>query len=52
MLSRKITPIKVISLAGWKDIKTIQYCIRKAGVDISGISDILSFMSQVKELII
>ncbi|MDO9183967.1 MAG: site-specific integrase [Bacteriovorax sp.] len=42
MLSKGIPPIKVMSMAGWKDLKTMQYYIRKAGVDISGISDNLS----------
>lgn len=42
MLSKGIAPIKVMSMGGWKDLKTMQFYIRKAGVDISGISDILS----------
>lgn len=39
MLSRGIEPIKVMSMGGWRDLKTMQRYIRKAGVDISGISD-------------
>jgi hypothetical protein len=39
MLSKGIAPIKVMSMGGWKDLKTMQFYIRKAGVDISGISD-------------
>lgn len=42
MLSNGIEPIKVISMGGWKDLKTMQFYIRKAGVDIKGISDKLS----------
>jgi integrase len=42
MLSMGIAPIKVMSMGGWKDLKTLQYYIRKAGVDLSGISDKLS----------
>jgi len=42
MLSRGIEPIKVMSMGGWRDLKTMQRYIRKAGVDISGISDGLS----------
>jgi integrase len=36
MLSRGIEPIKVMIMGGWKDLKTMQYYIRKAGVDIRG----------------
>jgi hypothetical protein len=42
MLSNHVAPIKVMSMGGRKDLKTMQYYIRKAGVDISGISDGLS----------
>jgi len=42
MLSMGIAPIKVMSLGGWRDLKTLQFYIRKAGVDLSGISDKLS----------
>lgn len=42
MLSNGIEPIKVMSMGGWKDLKTMQFYIRKAGVDIKGISDKLS----------
>lgn len=38
MLSKGIAPIKVMSMDGWKDLKTMQYYIRKTGVDMSGIS--------------
>ena len=42
MLSMGIAPIKVMSMGGWKDLKTMQVYIRKAGVDTTGISDNLS----------
>jgi integrase len=42
MLSMEIAPIKVMSMGGWNDLKTMQYYIRKAGVDTTGISDGLS----------
>lgn len=42
MLSMGIAPIKVMSMAGWKDLKTMQFYIRKSGVDTTGISDSLS----------
>lgn len=45
MLSLGVPPIKVQKMAGWKDLKTMQFYIRKAGVDITGISDALSLHS-------
>ena len=47
MLTRGIPPIKVMSMGGWKDLKTMQFYIRKAGVDISGISDGLSLHNPI-----
>lgn len=41
MLSKGIEPIKVMVMGGWKDLKTMQFYIRKAGVSISGISNVL-----------
>jgi len=45
MLSKGVAPIKVMAMGGWKDLKTMQYYIRKAGVDISGIADCLDLHS-------
>lgn len=42
MLSKGIPPIKVMFMGGWKDLKTMQFYVRKAGVNITGISDVLS----------
>lgn len=39
MLSRGIEPIKVMIMGGWKEMKTMQIYMRKAGVDIRGITD-------------
>jgi integrase len=39
MLSRGVEPIKVMSMGGWKNLKTMQIYIRKAGVNIKGITD-------------
>jgi len=47
MLSMGIAPIKVMAMGGWKDLKTMQFYIRKAGVDISGISDGLKFHNPI-----
>lgn len=43
MLSNGIPPIKVMMMGGWKDLKTMQYYVRKAGVSIKGITNDLSF---------
>lgn len=44
MLSKGIEPIKVMSMGGWKDLKTMQIYIRKSGIHIQGITDNLSFL--------
>lgn len=49
MLSKGIAPIKVMAMAGWKDLKTMQYYIRKTGVDKSVISDNLSLHNPSSE---
>lgn len=45
MLSKGIEPIKVMTMGGWKDLKTMQIYIRKAGVGIKGITDCLNLHS-------
>lgn len=42
MLGRGIEPVKVMSMGGWKDLKTMMIYIRKAGINIRGITDTLS----------
>ena len=39
MLSKGVAPVKVMSMGGWKDMKTMMIYIRKAGIDIQGITD-------------
>lgn len=39
LLSMGVEPIKVMKMGGWKDLKTMQIYIRKAGVDIKGITN-------------
>lgn len=39
MLSRGIEPIKVMYMGGWKDMKTMMIYMRKAGIEIRGITD-------------
>lgn len=44
MLSKGIEPIKIMSMGGWKDLKTMQIYIRKSGINIQGITDLLKFL--------
>ncbi len=43
MLSKGIEPIKIMSMGGWKDLKTMQIYVRKSGIHIQGITDSLNF---------
>lgn len=45
MLSKGIEPIKVMSMGGWKDLKTMQIYIRKSGINIQGITNQLNFLN-------
>lgn len=47
MLGKGVAPIKVMAMGGWKDLKTMQVYIRKAGVNISGITECLDLHSPV-----
>ena len=49
MLSKGIPPAKVMMMGGWKDIKTMMIYMRKAGVDIRGITDGLDLHNPVRE---
>jgi len=44
MLTKGVEPIKVMSMGGWKDLKTMQIYIRKSGIHIQGITDALNFI--------
>jgi integrase len=41
MLSKGVEPIKVMLMGGWENMKTMQIYMRKAGVSIRGITDVL-----------
>ena len=45
LLSKGVTPIKVMIMGGWKDLKTMQIYVRKAGVDTRGATDCLDLHS-------
>jgi integrase len=49
MLSMAIAPIKVMAMGGWKDLKTMQFYIRKSGVDTSGMVNALSLHNPYSE---
>ncbi len=49
MLSKGVEPIKVMSMGGWKQLKTMQIYIRMAGVDIKGIASALDLHDPVKK---
>jgi integrase len=43
LLKAGMAPIKVMKVAGWKDIKTMMHYIRLAGIEIEGVTDPLDF---------
>ena len=45
LLSKGVTPIKVMIMGGWKDLKTMQIYVCKAGVEVKGATDCLEFHS-------
>jgi integrase len=42
MLGKGVEPAKVMSMGGWKDIKTMMIYMRKAGIDIQGSAAVLN----------
>lgn len=49
MLSRGVEPVKVLKLGGWRDLKTAQIYLRKAGIDVRGATDVLDLHYPVNE---
>jgi integrase len=49
MLSRGVEPVKVLKLGGWRDLKTAQIYLRKAGVDVRGSTDVLDLHNPSNE---
>lgn len=43
LLCNGIEPAKVMAMGGWKDLKTMQIYIRKAGIDVQGATNCLDF---------
>jgi len=46
LLNKGVEPIKVMAMGGWKDLKTMQIYIRKAGVEIKGAMDGISLLTR------
>jgi integrase len=42
LLGKGIQPAKVMVMGGWNDLKTMMIYMRKAGIDIRGITDVLN----------
>jgi integrase len=49
MLSKGVEPVKVMAMGGWKDLKTMMIYIRKAGINIEGITDRLDLHNPTLE---
>ena len=49
LLSKGVEPIKVMIMGGWKDLKTLQIYVRKAGVEMKGATDCLDFHNKHPE---
>ena len=48
LLSKGVAPIKVMMMGGWKDLKTMQIYVRKAGVEIEGATDCLDLHDNLR----
>ncbi|MEN9810208.1 MAG: hypothetical protein RLZZ488_1775 [Pseudomonadota bacterium] len=46
LLTKGVEPIKVMTIGGWKDMKTMMYYVRAAGVDIAGVTSCLDFSTR------
>jgi len=49
MLGRGVEPIKVMFMGGWKDMKTMMIYMRKAGIEIRGITDNLNLHNHFQQ---
>lgn len=45
LLTKGAEPVKVMSMGGWKNMKTMMIYIRKAGIDIQGTTNCLNFLN-------
>jgi integrase len=49
MLAKGVEPAKVMIMGGWKDLKTMMVYMRKAGINIRGITDVLMIHNPSRE---
>ena len=49
MMSKGVEPAKVMTMGGWRDLKTMMIYIRKAGINIRGITDLLDLNNPDRE---
>ena len=49
LLSKGVAAVKVMTMGGWKDYKTMVIYLRKAGVDIQGATDVLKLHDSTQE---
>jgi len=49
MLGKGVQPAKVMVMGGWNDLKTMMIYMRKAGIDIRGITDVLDLHNPSRE---
>jgi len=50
LMRQKVAPITVMNICGWKELKTMQVYVRKAGIDISGATDTLQVLPSADKL--
>lgn len=46
LMGRKVAPVQVMQICGWKDLKTMQHYIRLAGIEVEGATDCLKLVPQ------
>ena len=51
LLAKNIPPAVVMKICGWKNLKTMEYYVRLAGVDEAGATDVLNLMPTDREAI-
>ena len=47
MLGQGVEPAKVMKVCGWKELKTMQYYVRLAGIEITGVTEGLRIFSSI-----
>ena len=48
-MSSGVEPIKVMSMGGWKSLSRLQIYVRKAGLNVKGITDNLNIHDPTKK---